>query len=69
MCETVETLTVKQIQTILNVGSNVAYALIHSNQFPVRKIGHSYRIPAKPFYDWLTKTGADAYANGENLHR
>lgn len=67
MCEIVETLTVKQIQAILNIGSNVAYALIHSNQFPVKKIGHSYRIPAKPFYDWLSHSGSDATANGVNL--
>ncbi len=48
-----ETLTVKDIQKILNIGVNAAYVLIHSNSFPVRKIGHSYRIPIKGFYDWL----------------
>lgn len=47
------TLTVKEVQTILQIGSNSAYNLIHSKAFPVRKVGHSYRIPSAPFYRWL----------------
>lgn len=48
-----ETLTVKDIQIILNIGINGAYTLIHSQSFPVHKIGHSYRIPRDTFLDWL----------------
>ena len=47
-----ETLTVKELQQILKIGSNSAYALIHSKAFPVIKIGQTYRIPAEPFYAW-----------------
>ena len=47
------TLTVKEMQEILKIGSNSAYNLIHSKSFPVRKVGHSYRIPYEPFFRWL----------------
>jgi predicted DNA-binding transcriptional regulator AlpA len=46
-------LTVKDVQKILQIGSNSAYNLMHSKIFPVIKIGHSFRIPAEPFYYWL----------------
>lgn len=46
-------LTVKEIRGILQIGGNSAYNLIHSKSFPVRKVGHTYRIPAEPFYRWL----------------
>ena len=51
-------LTLKEIQDILHIGTNSAYALIHSNSFPVIRIGRSYRIPAEPFYDWLNHSNA-----------
>jgi len=47
-------LTVKDIQEILQVGSHTAYNLIHSRVFPVRKVGHSYRVPTEPFNNWLS---------------
>ncbi|MCI8400364.1 MAG: helix-turn-helix domain-containing protein [Oscillibacter sp.] len=52
-----DTLTVKELQQILKIGTNSAYTLIHSNAFPVIKIGQSYRIPAAPFYAWLGNPG------------
>ena len=51
-------LTLKEMQDILQIGTNSAYALIHSHAFPVIKIGRSYRIPAEPFYDWLNHSNA-----------
>jgi excisionase family DNA binding protein len=48
-----ETLTVNEIRQILKIGINSAYTLIHSHSFPVRKVGHSYRIPSESFYKWL----------------
>lgn len=48
-----DTLTVKDLQRILKIGTNSAYTLIHSKAFPVIKIGQTYRIPAEPFYAWL----------------
>ena len=47
------TLTVTEVRDILKIGSNSVYSLIHSKAFPVIKIGHSYRVPSKPFYVWL----------------
>ncbi|WP_409967648.1 helix-turn-helix domain-containing protein [Bengtsoniella intestinalis] len=52
-----ETLTVKDVQQILNIGINGAYALIHSKAFPVRRIGNSYRIPRDSFFTWLNQEG------------
>lgn len=51
--ETQEILTVKDIQRILQIGTNNAYALVRSNVFPVIKVGHSYRIPKDSFYEWM----------------
>lgn len=54
MCEaTQDTLTVKEVQEILKIGTNSAYNLIHSKAFPVIKIGQSYRIPRTSFYAWM----------------
>ena len=59
MCKTdqepvgVDTLTVKEVQQILKIGTNSAYNLIHSKAFPVIRIGQSYRIPQASFYAWL----------------
>lgn len=53
-----EFLTVREIQEILRIGTNVAYNLIHSKAFPVIKIGQSYRIPTEGFYTWLENAGA-----------
>lgn len=59
MCKpTQETLTVKEIQQILKIGTNTAYNLIHSKAFPVIKIGQSYRIPREPFLAWMAHPGA-----------
>ena len=51
-------LTLKDVQDILQIGTNSAYSLLHSHAFPVIKIGRSYRIPAEPFYDWLNHSNA-----------
>lgn len=54
MCEAMQdTLTVKEVQEILKIGTNSAYNLIHSKAFPVIKIGQSYRIPRAAFYAWM----------------
>lgn len=56
-----EAFTVREIRDILNIGINSAYNLIHSNAFPVVKIGHSYRIPKDSFYAWLNTSFAANY--------
>lgn len=59
MCEKMQdTLTVKEMQEILKIGTNSAYNLIHSKVFPVIKIGQSYRIPKGPFYAWMENPSA-----------
>lgn len=60
MCEQAQgsTLTVKELQEVLKIGTNAAYTLIHSKAFPVIKIGQTYRIPAAPFYAWLENSDA-----------
>lgn len=58
--QTINTLTVKEMREILRIGSNSAYSLIHSNRFPVKKIGCTYRIPKESFFLWLEQQ--DEYA-------
>lgn len=59
MCEAMQdTLTVKEVQQILKIGTNSAYNLIHSKAFPVIRIGQSYRIPKASFYAWMKHPSA-----------
>lgn len=51
-----ETLTVQEVQKILRLGRNAVYNLIHSNAFPVIRIGNLLRIPKEPFYEWISKS-------------
>jgi DNA binding domain, excisionase family len=53
--KTQNVLTVKEISEMLRIGSNGAYALIHSKAFPVVRIGHTYRIPEDSFFTWLKR--------------
>lgn len=51
-------LTVRDIQEILGVCEKTAYGLIRQaiateNMFKVIKVGRLYKIPSKPFLDWL----------------
>ncbi|MBO5448548.1 MAG: helix-turn-helix domain-containing protein [Ruminococcus sp.] len=47
------TYTVNEIQDILGVGKNAAYAAVKSGEFQVVKIGGSIRISKKSFDAWL----------------
>ena len=66
-----ETLTVSEVQRILKIGNNTVYNLIHSNSFPVRKVGRSYRIPTELFFQWLTdqRTSTGLSQSTGNPHR
>lgn len=55
-----ETLTVKEVQEILKIGVNNAYALVRSKTFPVIKVGRGYRVPKDSFYAWLHHNTAAA---------
>ena len=48
-----EILTVKDVGNFLRIGTNAAYNLIHSKDFPVIKIGQCYRVPTKAFLKWV----------------
>ena len=56
-----ETLTVKEVQQILKIGTNSAYNLIHSKAFPVIQIGQTYRIPKASFYAWMENPSAASH--------
>lgn len=56
-----ETLTVQEVQQILKLGRNAVYNLIHSNAFPVIRIGNLLRIPKGPFYEWLSSSQIVSY--------
>ena len=51
--------TVEEIETILGISKNTAYALVKSGAFHSVKIGGQYRISKKSFDDWLDNVGAD----------
>lgn len=44
---------VKDIQQILGIGKNKAYALCQSGEFIYKKIGKTIIIPKKTFEEWL----------------
>ena len=51
-----ETYTVEDIMTILRLGRNAAYNLVHSKAFPVIRIGNLLRIPKSSFHEWLNSS-------------
>ena len=48
-------LTVKDLQDILSVGRNKAYAILHSGELQYITIGRQIRIPKKYLLDYLQK--------------
>lgn len=48
-----EVYTVKEIQSILKVGRNVAYALMSSKGFPSYKINERYYVTDESLNKWL----------------
>lgn len=47
--------TVKDISTILGIGSNAAYSLMNNSKFPSYKIGNRFYIRIEDFNDWFSK--------------
>ena len=45
--------TLEEIQAILSIGKNTAYALVKSGVFHSVKVGGQYRISKKHFDEWL----------------
>ena len=48
-------LTVKELGKYLNVGSNRAYQLTHSEGFPVLRIGKKILIPRERLHEWINR--------------
>lgn len=51
--------TVDEIQAILGISKNTAYALVKSGAFHSVKIGGQYRISKKSFDEWLDDVGVE----------
>lgn len=50
-------MTVRDIMSELRLGRNLAYKLLHSGEFPTRRIGKKIYVSRKVFNDWLNCTG------------
>ena len=46
-------LTPMDIAAVLGISRNTAYELIHSEDFPILRIGKQYRVSRKRFLTWL----------------
>lgn len=54
-------LAVKDIQRILCVGRDTAYALMHSSSFPSIKIGKRYYVSEEALAEWLKRYEGKVY--------
>lgn len=48
-------LTVKDLQEILHIGRDKAYALMHSKAFPATKIGGRYFVAQEQLQKWIER--------------
>lgn len=48
-------LTVKDIQKLLNIGRDRAYALMHASGFPSMKLGGRYYVTKEELQKWLQR--------------
>ena len=46
-------LTPMDIAAVLGISHNTAYELIHSEDFPILRVGKQYRVSRKRFLTWL----------------
>lgn len=57
-------LTVKDVGEYLRISQSAAYALTHSKDFPVCRMGGTIRIPREAFLAWVDRhTNIPAYLN------
>lgn len=50
-----EYLTVSDVRHYLKISLSTAYQLVHDKDFPVCRIGSSFRIPRNAFLAWVDK--------------
>lgn len=55
-------LTVKDLQTVLNVGRDTAYALVHAEGFPAIKIGGRFYVSKVELEKWIAKYSYRAFS-------
>lgn len=55
--EGVRTYTADEIQDMLGIGRNAAYALIKKGYFRTVRVGRTYRVSKKSFDEWLNGGG------------
>ena len=55
-------LTVKDLQNLLKIGHDKAYALMRSKGFPSIKIGGRYYVTQKALDEWLESYAYKTYA-------
>jgi len=48
-----QTLTVAEVAEILRISTIKTYEMARNQEFPIMKIGRTFRIPSEPFYNWL----------------
>ena len=60
-----DVLTVKQLQSALNIGRSCAYGLINEGQIPFFKVGKTIRIPKTGLLAYLHDSVESCY-NGRN---
>ena len=51
-------LTPMDIAAVLGISRNTAYELIHSEDFPILRVGKHYRVSRKRFLTWLESQAA-----------
>jgi excisionase family DNA binding protein len=55
------TIGVTEFARQMGIGRNQAYALVHQRNFPVIKIGGSYRVVTSQIDDWLKSNIGNTY--------
>ena len=55
MTQLPELMTIKELQSYLDIGKDKAYALVKSKSFPALKIGGRYYVVMSDFVSWLER--------------
>jgi excisionase family DNA binding protein len=56
-----QTLTVKDLQSVLKIGRDTAYALVRSKGFPSYKLGGRYYVTQEALERWLKEYEYKSY--------
>lgn len=61
------TYKVEELKSLLGIGHNRVYELVHSRDFPAIRIGRRWHIPKDKFKEWLEKETEKAMAGGDGV--